>query len=233
MSIESAQSARRNGARSRGRIAGCIIAIGCALMVAAPAWGAAGTATLAPIGTGSYLLTVTNTSSVPVSGFVFTAGEKPTNIVPTPACKFGNTPVAESINCTIALAPGASAQVCYTGLAPTEALPGIPATVLLEGPPSPYISAVTSAAVSACPLAGFKTATGSGSGGSKCVVPSLKGKTLVAAEKAITKAHCALGKVKKVKSSHVKKGRIVSQGAGAGKSLPSGAKVSLVVSKGK
>jgi beta-lactam-binding protein with PASTA domain len=45
-------------------------------------------------------------------------------------------------------------------------------------------------------------------------------------------AHCAVGKVKKASSSHVKKGRVISQNPTAGKSLPKGTKVSLVVSRG-
>jgi hypothetical protein len=230
-----AQSKGRGGPRRNRNICGVLLVVALTLIVAAPAMAEGGTATLAPIGTGSYVVTVTNTSSETLGGFVFTAGEKPTNIVPSPACKFGNTPVAESINCTISLAPGASAQMCYTGLAVTEALPGKPATILLDSAASsPYISAVTVAAVSSCPVPGFTSGSGSGGGGSsaKCVVPNVKGKSLASAESAITKAHCTVGNVKKAKSSHVRKGKVVSQGTSAGKSLSSGAKVSLVVSKG-
>jgi hypothetical protein len=76
MSMETAPSMGCKRRRSWGRLGGGVIAVGLALAVAAPSWAASGTATLAPIGTGSYLLTVTNTSSAPVTGFVFTAGEK-------------------------------------------------------------------------------------------------------------------------------------------------------------
>ena len=72
----------------------------------------------------------------------------------------------------------------------------------------------------------------SGSGSTKCVVPSLKGKKLAAAEKALLKAHCAVGKVKKANSRHVKKGSVISQSQAAGKSLSKGTKVAFVVSKG-
>src|ERR1035437_4977105 len=187
----------RRRRRAVGRIVGGMLAVGFALTVSVPAWAASGAATLAPLESGSYVLTVTNTGPEALMGFVFTVGENPTDIVPSPACKFGNTPVSESINCTIALAPGASAKVCYTGHAVAEALPGSPATVLLLSPPQPYISAVTIAPVSACPVSGFKAAsgsTGSTGGGSKCLVPNVKGKTLAAAEKAISKAHCSVGK---------------------------------------
>ncbi len=66
----------------------------------------------------------------------------------------------------------------------------------------------------------------------KCVVPKLKGLTVAAAEKALTKAHCSVGKIKKSKSKHVKKGRVISGNDAAGRSLPAGTKVILVVSKG-
>jgi hypothetical protein len=66
----------------------------------------------------------------------------------------------------------------------------------------------------------------------KCIVPNLKGKKLATAEKAIVLAHCAVGKVKKARNRHVKKGRVVAQSPAAGKSLPAGTTVSLVVSRG-
>jgi hypothetical protein len=66
----------------------------------------------------------------------------------------------------------------------------------------------------------------------KCVVPRVKGKTLGQAEKAIVKAHCAVGTVKRTRSRHVKSGTVISQGQVAGKSLAHGSKVSLLVSKG-
>ena len=65
-----------------------------------------------------------------------------------------------------------------------------------------------------------------------CLVPKLKGKTLAAARGALTSAHCATGKVTK-KFSRVKKGRVISQRPAPGTSLAAGAKVNLVISKGK
>jgi PASTA domain len=66
-----------------------------------------------------------------------------------------------------------------------------------------------------------------------CVVPKLEGKTLAAAREALTKAHCRAGKVTKQASAHVKAGKVVSQSPPPGKHLKKGAKVSLVVSKGR
>jgi hypothetical protein len=232
---DSARSAGRTGGGQSDRrwILACVAAGVLALTIAAPAWASTGaTATLAPIGTGSYLLTVTNTGSEPITGFIGGAGETPapTNIVPSPACSYGNTPVDASITCTITIAPGASAQMCYTGNALFEELPGSALILLPQAGP---VSLTMSATVTSCPLPGFKASTGGPGAPGKCVVPKLKGKTAASAEKAIVKAHCAVGKVKKARSSHVKKGIVVSQGTGAGTSLPSGTKVNFVVSKGK
>jgi uncharacterized delta-60 repeat protein len=66
-----------------------------------------------------------------------------------------------------------------------------------------------------------------------CVVPRVKGKILVAARRAIVKAHCSVGKVTRAFSSKVKKGRVISQKPQAGKRLGAGSKVKLMVSKGK
>lgn len=65
-----------------------------------------------------------------------------------------------------------------------------------------------------------------------CLVPKVKGKPLVAARSALTRAHCTTGKVTK-KFSKVKKGRVISQGPKPGTNLAAGAKVNLVISKGK
>jgi hypothetical protein len=67
----------------------------------------------------------------------------------------------------------------------------------------------------------------------KCIVPKVKGKTLAAAKKAVVRAHCAVGKVSKAFSAKVKKGRVVSQKPKPGTKRSPGAKVSLVVSKGR
>jgi hypothetical protein len=77
------------------------------------------------------------------------------------------------------------------------------------------------------------TVTGS-SGGSKCVVPKLKGKSLSKAKSLLKKAHCKLGKVHKPKPrKHHKLGKLVVKGSspGAGKSRPAGTKVALTLTK--
>jgi hypothetical protein len=214
-------------------VAGVVAAVVLALTVAVSASAyTTGTATLAPVGAGSYELTVTNTGTETITSFLVVGGHGypiPTNIVPSPACgsdEGGYTP--GSILCRIAIAPGASTQMCYTGGASPE----------VDLDTVEIVKVAAAPAVGSCALAGFSlgSPSGSGSGGAgaatKCVVPKLKGKKLASAEKAITQAHCAVGKVKKAGSKHVKKGSVISQSQTAGKSLPSGTKVSLVVSKG-
>ena len=66
-----------------------------------------------------------------------------------------------------------------------------------------------------------------------CVVPKLEGKLLSAAKSALRAAHCGLGTVTKAYSARVKAGRVVSQKPGPRTHLKAGAKVNLVLSKGK
>lgn len=66
----------------------------------------------------------------------------------------------------------------------------------------------------------------------RCVVPSVKGKTLPVAVRALTRARCRVGAVSRVYSVRVKKGRVLSQSRRAGIRLPARSRVSLVVSRG-
>lgn len=73
---------------------------------------------------------------------------------------------------------------------------------------------------------------GSTGGGASCKVPKVTGHTLAAARRAIAKAHCKVGRVKKVHSTKKRRGKVVSERPGAGKKLRAGAKVNLTVGKG-
>ena len=66
-----------------------------------------------------------------------------------------------------------------------------------------------------------------------CVVPKVTGKSLTAAKRAITAHDCRVGTIKHAFSTKVKKGRVISEKPKAGTRLKHGAKVNLVVSKGK
>jgi hypothetical protein len=65
----------------------------------------------------------------------------------------------------------------------------------------------------------------------QCVVPKLKGKKLRAARKALVKANCATGKVKKRRAAKRKRGRVLKQPKKAGTTLPAGTKIRLVVGR--
>jgi hypothetical protein len=66
----------------------------------------------------------------------------------------------------------------------------------------------------------------------QCVVPSLKGKPLLAARAALQRAHCKLGKVTRAYSSKVRKGRVISQKLVPGARRPGQTGVDVVVSRG-
>jgi List-Bact-rpt repeat protein/PASTA domain-containing protein len=67
----------------------------------------------------------------------------------------------------------------------------------------------------------------------RCVVPKLRGKRLVAANRALRDAHCTLGKITRVYSQVIGKGRVISLKPKAGTHAAAGARVNLTVSKGQ
>ena len=67
----------------------------------------------------------------------------------------------------------------------------------------------------------------------RCRVPNVRGKTLAAARRSIRRARCTVGKVTRKPSGRVKRGRVISQSPRAGRLLPVGAKVRLIVSGGR
>jgi hypothetical protein len=67
----------------------------------------------------------------------------------------------------------------------------------------------------------------------KCNVPRLRGKTLKAAEHAIRNRNCTMGKITQATSQTIKQGHVISQKPRPGSRLRHGARVNLVVSKGR
>jgi FG-GAP-like repeat/PASTA domain len=65
-----------------------------------------------------------------------------------------------------------------------------------------------------------------------CKVPRVTKKALPAAKRAIARAHCRVGKIRRT-SSRIQRGRVVSQKPKPGTVMPAGGKVNLVVSRGK
>jgi alpha-tubulin suppressor-like RCC1 family protein len=66
-----------------------------------------------------------------------------------------------------------------------------------------------------------------------CVVPGVVGKALRAAKRALVRAHCSVGKVRRAYSARLAAGRVLSQRPRRGRRLAFGAKVRLVVSRGR
>lgn len=66
-----------------------------------------------------------------------------------------------------------------------------------------------------------------------CKVPNVKKLTLAAAKRELKAGDCAVGKVKYAASPKLKKGLVISQSQRPGKTLKAGAKINLVVSRGK
>jgi FG-GAP-like repeat/PASTA domain len=66
-----------------------------------------------------------------------------------------------------------------------------------------------------------------------CTVQGVREKTLPAARRALARGNCRIGKVRRIYQRFVKKGRVISETPRLGTVLPSGAKVNLVVSRGR
>jgi len=66
-----------------------------------------------------------------------------------------------------------------------------------------------------------------------CNVQDVAGRTLAVAKDLLVRASCSLGRVRRVRSRLVRRGRVVSQSPRFPAVLPGGAKVSLVLSRGR
>ena len=66
-----------------------------------------------------------------------------------------------------------------------------------------------------------------------CTVPRLRGLTLVAAKRALAKHGCALGRITRAYSRRVRRGRVLGQKPGPGLRRARGAKVAVVLSRGR
>ena len=66
-----------------------------------------------------------------------------------------------------------------------------------------------------------------------CVVPALRGTTLARARTLLVARHCRIGRVGHAYSRRVRKGRVIGQARRPGTKLAAGAKVGIVVSRGR
>ena len=67
----------------------------------------------------------------------------------------------------------------------------------------------------------------------RCVVPNVRGKTVRQARGMLTARRCALGRVTRVYSARVRRGKIVAQSRRPGARLPRGTRVNVRVSRGR
>jgi hypothetical protein len=65
-----------------------------------------------------------------------------------------------------------------------------------------------------------------------CIVPRLRGRTLLAARRAVKRRHCVLGRVRRAYSPVIRRGRVLSQRPAPGVRRPHGTKVNLTISRG-
>jgi hypothetical protein len=70
-------------------------------------------------------------------------------------------------------------------------------------------------------------------GGNNCIVPGLRGKTVSRASATLEQSYCRRGRITRRLSNTVARGRVISAAARRGARLPGGAKVDLVVSRGR
>jgi uncharacterized delta-60 repeat protein len=70
-------------------------------------------------------------------------------------------------------------------------------------------------------------------GGNNCVVPELRGKTVSTARKKLKASYCRTGRISRLFSNRVARGRVISTATPLGDRLPDGTKVGLAVSRGK
>jgi FG-GAP-like repeat/PASTA domain/FG-GAP repeat len=66
-----------------------------------------------------------------------------------------------------------------------------------------------------------------------CGIPDVRWKTLRAAKRAIVRADCRVGRIRRAHSKNVTRGRVISQQPASGRVLPKRGKVNLVVSRGR
>jgi hypothetical protein len=66
-----------------------------------------------------------------------------------------------------------------------------------------------------------------------CTVQNVRQTPLPAAKRTIARANCRVGRIRRVYSRFVRRGRVVSQAPRFGAVLPGGGKVDLVVSRGR
>ncbi len=93
---------------------------------------------------------------------------------------------------------------------------------------------VSGGRVNACKALGLRTCdVGAARTPPNCVVPRVLGRTLVKARPMITRARCRVGRLRRIYSDRIRKGRVMRQSPAARTHLPNGGRVHLTLSKGR
>lgn len=209
-----------------------LAALALAALLAPPACalasGASATLTSTAPGSGSWVFTITDSGASPITGFYVRPGlAAPISaLAPAGPC-VANAPVLHDIACAVTVEPGAYASLCYTGAALAELRPGV--SVRVEGAEAGFIPVQVYPSASApCPAGRFRVA---GPGPPPCVVPDVRGKELAAAERAIRRALCAVGRITTRRAARGR-GRVLSTSPAAYRRLAAHGRVDLVVGAG-
>lgn len=126
------------------------------------------------------------------------------------------------------IARAADATVAAGGI--DASFPARSMTLFVVDTPAPAPSLLpTLPAVPALPVPDAIAAAPSSARRGACVVPRLAGRTLTQARRALRRAGCSAGKIRRTSRRRGRKGRIVSQSPKAGRRLRQGAPVSVVV----
>ena len=143
---------------------------------------------------------------------------------------FGPAPVVVAGETLTGSGAGSFAKTADSCSGQTVAFGGS-CSVTLQFRPSSASGLSASLAFSSTAANSLPVVSLSGTGVNVCTVPHLKGLKLSKARKALSGAHCSLGKVKH-KASSSKKGRVIKQSPSPGAVLGDGAKVAVTVSSG-
>lgn len=97
--------------------------------------------------------------------------------------------------------------------------------------PTPVVVATTATPAPVAAPAPAPASTSAPAPTVMCTVPNIKGKTLASARKALSRAMCALGSVRRVAAPTKRVGRVLTQKKPAGAVLPRGTKVGITLGR--
>jgi hypothetical protein len=192
---------------------------------------------IAPAGGNTFQVTLATATNDSITSFQLWTGNPTTNWSPN-VCTSAGTAEEDQYygpdpfyvtNCDVTVAGGTSLTLCFDGS-------GEDGGYLPTDDPTypPYYTAPASTTINTDGTnveigAAVSSCTPSKITPPKCVVPNVKGISLVAAKQLIVAANCKVGKIKRVKDKHaIVTGVVVSQHPRAGSKGP---KVNLVVTK--